>query len=67
MTIVSGVKFLMILLNTNSLYAIITYLRSFRYFQNLSEERQSSAAWNFIELCFLTFLSNKSKQLLISG
>ena len=41
--------------------------RSFRQFQDLSEETRSRTAWNFIELCFLTFLSNKSKQLLMPG
>ena len=39
----------------------------FRQFQNLSEETRSRAALDFIELCFLTIVSYKSKQLLIHG
>ena len=41
--------------------------RSFWQFQNLSEETRNRAAWKFIELYSLTFLSNKSKQLLVPG
>ena len=45
-------------------YCILGLSGNFRICQ---EEKRSRAAWNFIELCFLTFLSNKSKQLLIQG
>ena len=44
-----------------------TAFRSFMRFQNLSEETRSHAAWNSIDLCFLTFLRNKSEQLLYPG
>ena len=43
----------------------ILHLRSFRQFQNLSEETWSRAAENLIELCFVAFLSNKSKKCFI--
>ena len=41
------------------------HLRSFRQFQNLSEETWSRAAENFIKLCFVAFMSNKSKNCFI--
>ena len=40
----------------------VLHLRSFRQFQNLSEETWSCAAENLIELCFVAILSNKSKK-----
>ena len=40
----------------------ILHLRSFRQFQNLSEETWSRTAENLIELYFDAFLSNKSKK-----
>ena len=43
------------------------HCRYFMQFQNLSEENRSRAAWNFIEWCFLTVLSNERKHLLIPG
>ena len=43
-------------------YLTSLHLRSFRRFQNLSEETWSRAAENLIELCFLAFLSNTSKK-----
>ena len=43
----------------------LLHLRSFRQFQNLSEEIWSRAAENLIELCFVAFLSNKSKKCFI--
>ena len=41
------------------------HLMSFRHFQNLSEETWSRAVENLIELCFIAFLSNKSKNCFI--
>ena len=43
----------------------LLHLRSFRQSQNLSEETWSCAAENFIELCFVAFLRNKSKKYFI--
>ena len=43
----------------------LLHFRSFRQFQNLSEETWSCAAENLIELCFAAFLSNKSKKCFI--
>ena len=43
----------------------LLHLRSFGKFQDLSEETWSRAAENFIELCFVAFLSNKSKKCFI--
>ena len=40
------------------MFNIIMHLRSFREFQNLSEE----TAENLIKLCFMPFLSNKGKK-----
>ena len=40
-------------------------LRSFRQFQNLSEETWSRATESLIELCFVAFLNNKSKKCFI--
>ena len=45
-------------------FLTLLHLMSFRQFQNLSEETWSRVAENFIELCFVAFLSNKSKTLL---
>ena len=42
-------------------FLALLHFRAFRQFQNLSEETWSYAAANLIELCFVTFLSNKSK------
>ena len=42
-------------------FLTLLHLRSFRKFQNLSEETWSRAAENLIELCFVAFLSSKSK------
>ena len=46
-------------------FLILLHLRIFRQFQNLSEETWSRAAENLIELCFVAFLSNKSKKCFI--
>ena len=46
-------------------FLILFHLRPFRQFQNLSEETWSRAAKNLIELCFVAFLSNKSKKCFI--
>ena len=46
-------------------FLTLLHLRSFRQFQNLSEEKWSRAAENLIELCFVDFLSNKSKKCFI--
>ena len=43
-------------------FLTLLHLRSFRQFQNLSEETWSRAAENMIELCFLAFLCNKSRK-----
>ena len=43
----------------------LLHLRSFRQSQNLTEGPWSRAAENFIALCFLAFLSNKSKKCFI--
>ena len=43
----------------------LLHLRSFRQFQNLSEETWSRPAENLIELCFVAFLRNKSKKCFI--
>ena len=43
----------------------LLHLRSFRQFKNLSEEICSRAAEILIELCFVAFLSNKSKKCFI--
>ena len=45
-------------------FLTLLHLRSLRQFQNLSEETWSHAAENLIELCFVAFLSNKSKYVL---
>ena len=51
---------------TNKLVLLaLLHLRSFRQFQILSEETWSRVAENFIELCFLAFLGNKSKKCFI--
>ena len=46
-------------------FLTLLHLRSFRQFQNLLEETWSRAAANLIELCFIAFLSNKSKNCFI--
>ena len=46
-------------------FLTLLHLRSFRQFQNLSEETWSRVAENLIELCFIAFLSNKSKKCFI--
>ena len=43
-------------------FLTLLHLRSFRQFQNLSEETLSRAAENLVKLCFVAFLSNKSKK-----
>ena len=43
----------------------LLHLRYFRQFQNLSEEIWSRADENSIELCFVVFLGNKSKECFI--
>ena len=40
----------------------LLHLRSFREFQNLSEETWNHPTENLTELCFVAFLSNKSKK-----
>ena len=40
----------------------LLHFRSFRQFQHLSEETWSRIGENLIELCFVAFLSNKSKK-----
>ena len=42
-------------------FLTLFHLRSFRQFQNLSEETWNRVAENLIELCFVAFLSNRSK------
>ena len=46
---------------TNKQDFLTLHLRSFRQFQNLSEETWSRADEKLIELFFVAFLSNKSK------
>ena len=47
-------------------FLTLLHLRSFRQFQNLSEKKTwNRTAQNLIELCFVAFLSNKSKKCLI--
>ena len=46
-------------------FLTLLHLRSFRQFQNLSEETRSHAVENLVELCFVAFLSNKSKKCFI--
>ena len=48
-------------------FLILLHLRSFRQFQNLSDETWSRAAENLIELCFVAFQSNKSKKCFINN
>ena len=43
----------------------LLHLRSFRQFQNFSEETWSRAAENLIELCIVALLSNNSKKCFI--
>ena len=45
-------------------FLTLLHLKSFKQFQNLSEETWNRAAVNLIELCFVAFLSNKSKKML---
>ena len=46
-------------------FLTLLHLRSFRQFQNLSNETLSRAAENLIQLCFVAFLSNTSKKCFI--
>ena len=46
-------------------FLTLLHLRFFWQFQNLSEETWSRAAENLIELCFVTFLNNKSTKSVI--
>ena len=46
-------------------FLTLLHLRSFRQFQNLSEEIWSRTNENLIELCFVAFLSNTSKKFVI--
>ena len=46
-------------------FLTLLHLRSFRQYQNLSEETWSRAAENLVKLCFVAFLSNKSKNCFI--
>ena len=53
-------------LNTNNQeFLTLLHLRSFKKFQNLSEETWSRVAENLTELCFVAFLNDKSKKCFI--
>ena len=41
-----------------SAFATVLHFKSFRQFQNLSEETRSHVACNFMEICFLIFLTS---------
>ena len=53
------------LFTNKQIFLTLLHLRPFRQFQNLSEKTRSRATENLIELCFVAFLSNKSKKCFI--
>ena len=53
------------LLTNKQEFLTLLHLKSFMQFQNLSEETWSRAAANLIDLCFVAFLSNKTKKCFI--